>query len=83
MYTPANEYEEQVPASVIRLVAKKGRADQADPTHLMADINCVFPPEFHYSPSTLLPLRSLPSSLKAQLGFLVAAKLPSSDSRVI
>ena len=49
MYTPANEYEERVPVTVIRLVAQKSGADRTDPARLMADINHVFAVEFPYT----------------------------------
>ncbi len=53
MYNPVNEYEERVPISVIRLVAQKGRDDQTDPSHLMADVNHWFPMELPYSPASI------------------------------
>ena len=51
MYTPANEYEERVPVSVIRLVTQRSGADRADPAHLMADVNHILPIDFLYTPS--------------------------------
>lgn len=51
MYTPANEYEERVPVSVIRLVNQRSGADRANPAHLMADVNHILPIDFLYTPS--------------------------------
>ncbi|CAI7991817.1 Unconventional myosin-Va, partial [Geodia barretti] len=65
MYSPANEFEERVPASIIRLVAQKNGADLTDPAHLMASIDRVFPVTFPHSPSSDISSRgiSLPPSL--------------------
>ena len=70
MYTPANEFEERVPVSVIRLVAQKAGADKADPTHLMADINHIYPITFPFASSSVnFKSISVPKSLN--LDFLV------------
>ena len=53
MYTPANEYEERVPVSVIRLVNQRSGADRANPAHLMADVNHILPIDFLYTPSDI------------------------------
>ena len=64
MYSPANEFEDRVPASVIRLVAQKNGADSTDPAHLMASIDHVFPVTFPLSPTEIsYKTLSLPSSL--------------------
>ena len=52
MYSPANEYEERVPATIIRLVGSKNGADSADPAQLMTSIDHVFPFSLPLSPST-------------------------------
>ena len=48
MYTPADEYEERVPESVIRLVAERGRADQVDPNNIMVDVHRFYPVEMSF-----------------------------------
>ena len=68
MYTPTNEFEERVPAVVIRAVADKGR-DRADPTKLMADIHAMKAVTFPFKPNNLeFSSIVVPESL--QLGFL-------------
>ncbi len=37
MYTPSDQFEERVPAAVIRLVAKRGGASGVDPQLIMID----------------------------------------------
>ena len=69
MYTPANEFEERVPVSVIRQAAKRSGADKADPSRLMADVNHMLPVTFPYTPSAVnFTTLAFPSSLK--LNFL-------------
>lgn len=64
MYSPANDFEERVPASVIRLVAQKNGADTADPVHLMVNIDHFFPVTFPSTPSDInYNNLSLPPSL--------------------
>ena len=70
MYTPANEFEERVPVSVIRLVAQRSGADQADPTHLMADMNHTLPIDFLYVPSDV-SFQSLTIPRSMHLDFVV------------
>lgn len=48
MYTPADEYEERVPESVIRLVAERGGADQVDPNNIMVDVHRFYPVEISF-----------------------------------
>ena len=52
MYSPANEFEERVPAAVIRSIVQKNGADTADPLHLMVDVDHFFPVSFPPSPPT-------------------------------
>ena len=71
MYTPANEFEERVPASVIRLVAQKNGADATDPVNLMVDITRVLPVSFPFTPSDVnYKHLSLPPTL-AHLSYLL------------
>lgn len=71
MYTPANEFEERVPAVVIRAIADRGR-ELSDATKLMADIHFMKPVTFQFKPNDL-EFQSIlvPDSL--QLGFLQRA----------
>eukprot|EP01135_Chromosphaera_perkinsii_P002023 Nk52_evm70s215 gene=Nk52_evmTU70s215 len=67
MYTPG-DYEEKVPASVIRAVGAMG-ADNADPSTLMMETSKVFALKIPFSPTELrLNTISMPSFLN--LGFL-------------
>jgi len=70
MYTPANEFEERVPVSVIRLVAQRSGADRADPTQLMADTNHTLPIDFLYVPSDV-NFQSLTIPRSMHLDFVV------------
>ena len=70
MYTPANEYEERVPVSVIRLVTQRSGADRADPAHLMADVNHILPIDFLYTPSDV-SFQSLTIPKAISLDFVV------------
>ena len=73
MYSPANEYEDRVPASIIRLVAQRNGADSTDPAHLMASIDYVFPVTFPLSPSDVSYRNlALPGSL-SHLDYLLDA----------
>lgn len=51
MYTPADEYEERVPESVIRLVAERGGADQVDPNSIMVDVHRFYPVDISFVPA--------------------------------
>jgi myosin-5 len=51
MYSPG-DYEERVPAAVIRRVVEKGAAS-ADPAKLMIDASHLFPVTFPFVPTTL------------------------------
>jgi myosin-5 len=73
MYSPANEFEDRVPASVIRLVAQKNGADSTDPVNLMVNIDYIFPVTFPHSTSSDIDYKtvSLPQSL-SHLHYLLA-----------
>ena len=72
MYSPADDFEERVPASVIRLVGQKGGADSADPSHLMVPIDSTHHPSFPYTPADVnFQKLSLPASMNMELNFLV------------
>lgn len=72
MYLPANEFEERVPASIIRLVAQKNGADYTDPIHLMTSIDHIFPVTFPHTPSDIsYKTLSLPPSLN-HLNYLLS-----------
>ena len=67
MYSP-DDYEERIPAAVIRAVVERG-ADRADPSKLMMDSGHVFPVTFPYCPSSpKFPTLNLPKAV--DLGFL-------------
>lgn len=53
MYTPADEYEEKVPVSVVKLFVEVGGADQMDPSNLMVDVHRVYPLELSYVPADI------------------------------
>lgn len=63
MYTPPNEYEPRVPASLIRTVVNKMKKEEN--SYLMLDLNYVTPMTASFVPSTVNFVNlSLPSALK-------------------
>ena len=64
MYSPADEYEERVPSSLIRLVAKMGGADQVDPNNLMIDVHRFYPIEISFVSCDInFPTLKIPQTL--------------------
>lgn len=61
-YTPG-EFEERVPASVIRMVVQRGSA-RADPSKLMLETKHMFHVTFPFSPSSpKFPTLDVPSAM--------------------
>ena len=76
MYTPANEFEERVPPSLIRAISQHFNlslssrpSDRQPQPKLMQDVSLVYPPTFPYSPGPLL-LSQLEVPPHWELGFL-------------
>ena len=68
MYTPANEYEARVPASVIRAVVERGH-NRTDPMYLMTDTVYMYPFVLPFTPSAV-SLESLTIPDNLNLDFL-------------
>lgn len=52
MYTPADDFEERVPAHVIKAVAKR-RGDSVAPSQLMESLSVANPVTFPFTPSDI------------------------------
>ena len=64
MYSPADDYEERVPSSLIRLVAEMCEADQVDPNNIMVDVHRFYPIEISYvSCDVSFPTLKIPLNL--------------------
>ena len=67
MYTPG-DYEERVPAYIIRKVVEKG-AERADPSKLMLDSGHMYPVTFPFVP-VATPLKKLAPPAQLNLDYL-------------